>query len=63
MSVSPLRPNVRYYCSACEKHFHEHEVQTHEQCVKHVWCQGCGVSLREWELDDPCSICGAVRVK
>jgi hypothetical protein len=57
MSVTPLRPNVRYYCSDCDEHFHEHERAKHEKCCPHTFCTGCGRAMAPHE--DNCPMCGA----
>jgi uncharacterized OB-fold protein len=56
MNVVPMRPNVRYYCSACDEHFHEHERVKHEHCIVHTYCAGCGRAFAPG--DDDCPSCG-----
>lgn len=56
MTVVPLHPDVRYYCSGCEQHFYEHERDQHENCLKVSFCKGCDRQIQPHE--DPCPVCG-----
>lgn len=57
MTVIPLHPDVRYYCSACDEHYHPHERAKHEHCIKHEFCTGCGRAFAPG--DDDCPMCGS----
>ena len=58
MTVVPLHPNVRYYCSVCDKHFYEYERDEHEACAVFSFCKGCGRAYSAGE--DSCPMCGTV---
>lgn len=55
MSVTPLRPHVRFYCSECDVHFHEHEREQHENCAVFENCENCGRQYSPGE--DECPMC------
>lgn len=55
-NVKPLRPHVRYWCSDCEEHYHEHERAKHKSCCPHTFCTGCGRAFSPG--DDDCPMCG-----
>lgn len=56
MSVVPLRPDVRFYCSDCDLHFYDHERAQHEKCSEMACCTSCGRSFQPG--DEQCAARG-----
>lgn len=59
MSVVPMYPQARFYCSDCDEHFYEYERERHQDCCKSEHCAGCGRALQPG--DDDCPMCGGKR--
>lgn len=60
MNVIPLRPHVRYFCSACDQQYHQHESPDHRDCIDCPFCPGCGRAFAPGDAD--CPACGSKRV-
>ena len=59
MTVTPIHPQVRFYCSDCDVRYFEHQRPEHLACDKTEFCPDCD---RAFGLGDTsCPVCGTAR--